>query len=46
MISDNTQAEPLDKTTVKCRFFCQYFDQIVAKERKKLRKFKSIFRRL
>ncbi len=34
MISDNTQAEPLDKTTVKCRFFCQYFDQIVAKETK------------
>ena len=25
MISDNTQAEPLDKTAVKCRFFAQYW---------------------
>ncbi len=25
MISENTQAKPLDKTAVKCRFFAQYF---------------------
>ena len=29
MISDNTQAEPLDKTAVKCRFFAQYWGQRV-----------------
>lgn len=34
MISDNTQTQPLDKTAVKCRFFGQYFEQIIAKETK------------
>lgn len=34
MISDNTQTQPLDKTIVKCRFFGQYFEQIIAKETK------------
>ena len=29
MISENTQAKPLDKTAVKCRFFAQYWEQKV-----------------
>lgn len=32
--SDNTQAKALNKTAVKCRFFGQYLEQIIAKETK------------
>lgn len=32
MISDNTQAEPLDKTAVKCRFFASYWGQTIQAE--------------
>ena len=32
--SDNTQAKALNKTAVKCRFFGQYIEQIIAKETK------------
>lgn len=34
MISEKDQAKPLDKTAIKCRFFGQYFEQIIAKETK------------
>ena len=32
--SDNTQAKALNKTAVKCSFFGQYIEQIIAKETK------------
>lgn len=34
MNRNNSQVQPLDKTAVKCKFFGQYLEQIIAKETK------------